>query len=55
MYPLWQIERAEKEREARKKDPEDDGVEYVDFDGESLHGLIYVPTPCNLLHTYIYH
>lgn len=32
----WQIERAEKEREARKKEPQDDGVEYVDFDGESV-------------------
>lgn len=28
-----QIERADKEREARKKDPQDDGVEYIDFDG----------------------
>lgn len=32
----WQIERADKEREERKKEPQDDGVEYVDFDGESL-------------------
>lgn len=29
-----QIDRAEEEREARKKGPADEGVEYVDFDGK---------------------
>lgn len=38
-----QIQRAETEREARKKEPQD-GVEYVDFDGEAYCRNAYVET-----------
>ncbi|CAM9412778.1 unnamed protein product [Ectocarpus sp. 12 AP-2014] len=37
------IDRAEKEREARKKQPQDDGVEYVDFDDYRAGGKLGPP------------
>lgn len=44
---LLQIERADAEREARKKEPHE-GVQYVDFDGEKMCSCLSRTTFSNL-------